>query len=343
MITRLAQIGVVALWLTMTFWLVRTTWFPDESRFESVELREVMNAMLENWDDRAELVLLESGSEVGRMSVSATNARSEDEDVAVEDRRHRLSSEGRLSELGILEYTERGAGNAGKLSEVNARRDKFMWRTVVALDENYRFASFEVVLRFPQQPARLEVDYVEATEQIAVRVFLNGLPIVQSEGKLSELQSSLSGGGPGIGIPMPFFSHIPQIQSGEPQGGSVGSELMGLLSQWLQELRAGEASEKTKEKLAAIHPRLTAKFGRTKIAGESMAVYLLMVSVGGENAEDGKSANTEKAIRIYIGEDGRPVMIDTPFGFEAIAEVMIPDPGENEKDNGKSKVIDRLP
>ena len=351
MIARMVQVGVVALWLTMTVWLVRTTWFPDESRFEDVELREVMNAMFENWNERAELVLLENGSEVGRMSVSATHARDEDEDVAIEDRRHRLSSEGSLSEFGVLEFTERGGGKSGQLSEVNAKRDKFMWQTVVKMDEGFAFASVRTVLRFPEHSAKLEVNYVKATDEIAVTALLKGIPAVQYEGKLSELRSSIPGGGTGLGtglgmglgLPMPFSSLAPEGTPGAGADVEGGDALLSSLSQRIPELLSGNPDKDTKEKLAAMLPRLSAKFGRTKIAGESMAVYLLLVTVGSEDDNGGKSDGMEKAIRLYIGEDGRPVLIDTPFGFEAIAEVMIPDPSEKDERSGTPEVIGRVP
>jgi hypothetical protein len=334
MITRLVQVGVVALWLTMTVWLVRTTWFPDESRFEDVELREVMNAMFENWNETAELVILENGSEVGRLSVSATNAR-DDDNVPP---RHRLSSVGSLSEFGALEFTERGGDDSGAAAAIAARRDKFIWRMLVGLDETFSFADVELVLRFPEQSSKLELNYVKATEEIAVRAIVNGIPAVNLEGKLSDFQSSPPGIGLGMGLPIPFLAPSP---GGTSQDNS--DAMLSSLSQWLLPLVSGNTDKNGTANFADMLPRLTAKFGRTKIAGQSLAVYLVLVTLPSENDAHAKSANSEKAVRLYIGEDGRPVLIDTPFGFEAIAEVMVADQVSQADDSEESKVIGRLP
>lgn len=69
MLVRLLQIGIVILWLGATSWLVREVWFPAESRFAAVDSGEVVRRFFE-WNESANLVLLESGRRIGLMTVN---------------------------------------------------------------------------------------------------------------------------------------------------------------------------------------------------------------------------------------------------------------------------------
>ena len=68
---------------------------------------------------------------------------------------------------------------------------------------------------------------------------------------------------------------------------------------------------------AAWKPVFHATRGSIEMAGRKMPVYAVAVRLG-------ESADAAPVLRLYLSEAGEPLKIETDWGFEAIAEVLIP-------------------
>jgi hypothetical protein len=295
---RTVQIAVIAFWLVMTLLLVRDTWFPDESRFVQAEVEEVLEAMMVNWHESADMVIVDSDRKIGQLTVSAGSVRETSRPpstgrVLAEVSGYQLSSTGSLSEFGVeLDLP------VDRVGPVSYRRDHALWRGSLRFDLDYQVEAIDLELRFPQPGMLVALSYTTTDQQLSAGVTLAGLPVYQFQGPASELGEQVSGalenGLPTISggvspMPLPLPLAMP--------AGDVAAMLPDL------------------ETLTAERPTLRATFGRTRILNQSMAVYLLTVA----------TASGETIARLYIGEDGRPVKIDTPFDIEAIAEVLAPE------------------
>ena len=67
---RLAQIGIVVFWVSMTAMHVRTVYFPETSRLAEVEVEEVIGAFLSR-QSGSTLSIYERAEEIGRGTVTA--------------------------------------------------------------------------------------------------------------------------------------------------------------------------------------------------------------------------------------------------------------------------------
>ena len=303
---RIMQIAVVALWLATTVWLVRGTWFPDESRFVTVELREVMDAMFVNWHEMAEMVVLQDGQRIGQMTISASDARTRRSDGSTKTGARFLSSTGSLSEF---HRDNNPHGDADPAAII--RQDKILWRGNVGLDDDYQFSSGEVVLNFRQQNARVELGYNRNSRQLKVLVAMNALTLVDFNGAIDQL-SEPGQGGIGLGaLPLPMSSAALAL---------LGEELKPWLASFgldpkVDTASSSELADNIKAGLDQAGLTVTATFGRTRISGRPMAVYLVTIGTG----------DPESTLKLYVGEDGRPVKIDAPFAYSALAEVLAPE------------------
>jgi len=303
---RIVQVAVVALWLGTTTWLVRGTWFPDESRFVQVELGEMMDAMFVNWHEMAQMVVLQDGQRIGQMTISASDARTKAADGSSAEGIRFLSSTGSLSEF----HRDNKTGGDPDSAEV-IRRDRILWRGNVGLGDSYQFSSGEVVLNLRQQNARIELGYHRQSRQLKALVVMNALTILNFDGEINQL-SEPGQGGLGLGM-MPFpMSSVAMALLGEelkPWLASIGFDPAGAA------VSGPEMAEDIRGRLEHAGFVVTSTFGRTKISGRSMAVYLVTIGTG----------DPETTLKLYVGEDGRPVKLDAPFGYSALAEVLAPE------------------
>ncbi len=303
---RIVQVAVVALWLSTTAWLVRGTWFPDESRFVTVELREVMDAMFVNWHESAEMVVLQDDHRIGQMRISASDARTKASDGSTTAGARFLSSTGSLTEFHRDSKT---GGDADSTAVI--RQDRLIWTGNVGLGDDYQFSSGEVVLRLRQQNAKVELGYNRQSQQLKAQVVMNAVTLFDFNGSIDQLTGP-SQGGLGVGMmPFPMSSAAMAL---------LGEELKPWLSSIGLDSKVGavsspEMAENIKSRLDEAGLTVTSTFGRTKISGRPMAVYLVTFGTG----------DPETTVKLYIGEDGRPVKLDAPFGYSALAEVLVPE------------------
>lgn len=301
---RLLQVVVVVFWLATTAWLLRSSWFPDESRFVTVELREVMDAIFINWHETAELVVLGEGRRIGQMSISASSSEASLASEADVPARRLFSSTGALSEFGQGAESTRPAGGQAIL----VWHDRLFWRGHLDLDEQYQFAGFDGVLRFPEQGMRVELGYQLESKQLHARVDMNGVTMLNYDGAIGDLSSSSAEGVPKLAMPFPMSTAVLSL---------LGEEVEPWLSALGLSASQGELPSVSdlKARLEEAGLVVTTKFGRTTIADQRMAVYL--ISIG--------SGDPDSTLKIYIGEDGRPVKVDAPFDYSALAEVLAPE------------------
>lgn len=303
---RFVQVAVVALWLATSAWLVRGTWFPDESRFVTVELREVMDAMFVNWHELVEMVVLQDDQRIGQMTISASDARTEVDDGSTTRGIRFLSSTGSLSEFHRDSKADGDVDSAPII-----RQDRILWRGNVGLDDRYQFSTGEVVLNLRQQNARIELGYQRASQQLKAQVIMNALTLFKFDGALDQLTAPAQAG-LGLGmLPLPMSSAAMSLLGEElkPWLASIGLDPQSATQS------SSELEENIKTQLDAAGLTVTSTFGRTKIAGRPMAVYLVTIGTG----------DPESTLKLYVGEDGRPAKLDAPFGYSALAEVLAPE------------------
>jgi len=303
---RIVQVAVVMLWLAMTVWLVRGTWFPDESRFVTVELREVMDAMFVNWHEMAEMVVLENDERIGQMTISASDARTKATEGSPESGGRFLSSTGSLSEF----HRDPNTGGDAESAPI-IRSDRILWRGNVGLGDRYEFAKGEIVVNLRQQNAKVELAYNRQSQRLRALVVMNAITLVNFDGAIDQLTKSGQGGISVGMMPFPMSSAALSL---------VGEELKPWLASMGVDPKSGATSssdiaENVKAGLDEAGLKVTSTFGRTKIAGRPMAVYLVTIGTG----------DPDSTVKLYIGEDGRPVKLDAPFGYSALAEVLAPE------------------
>ena len=72
--------------------------------------------------------------------------------------------------------------------------------------------------------------------------------------------------------------------------------------------------------MKAWAPELTGRYGSTMVAGRRMLVYQL--AIRGKNSSSGNQPRTE--VKLYLSETGEPLRIETEWGYEALAAVLVP-------------------
>ncbi len=163
------------------------------------------------------------------------------------------------------------------------------WRMTADFDEETRMKAFQLSLRVPRQDLRVRLELAGEPTALGAQVMVGGAVLYQS-GPLSG--DGASPGGDRAAAP--------------PSGGMVPPAALSALIPGGQGLADASAWE----------PVIEASRGSLEIAGSNQPVYLVKISFG-----SGESGNP---IRLYFSEAGEPWRIDTGWGYEAVAEVLIP-------------------
>ena len=189
-----------------------------------------------------------------------------------------------LSTQGTLDGRAESTGESGE-SLVGTS-----WRLTADFGESIELEHFDLKLRIPQQEldVRLALEGEPAT--LGARV-IAGEMVIYETGSLAE--GSQPGVAPGT-LPAPVAGALPpQAAMGWlPGGGLVASDP------------------------EAWKPDVKASRGLMVVAGSRQPVYLVEVRLG--------SDLSSTPLKLYFSEAGEPWRIDTGWGYEAMAEVLIP-------------------
>ncbi|MCB1062819.1 MAG: hypothetical protein KDN20_07855 [Verrucomicrobiae bacterium] len=166
------------------------------------------------------------------------------------------------------------------------------WRMSADFDETTKLKAFQLALRIPRQDLNVRLEVDGEPPALAARATV-GETVLYESGVLS--------------VDEPSTGRKRSEESGKATSGGLipGGAIASLLP------GGGAMSD-----IANFYPTVEASRGSLEIAGSLQPVYLVKVNFGSEK--------TGTPIRIYFSEAGEPWRIDTGWGYEAVAEVLIP-------------------
>ena len=194
-----------------------------------------------------------------------------------------------LSTQGNMDGGRQGANLGDRENLVGTN-----WRMTAEFDEETRLKSFQAVLRVPRQELDVRMELDGDPAELATRVTMAGVVLLEV-GELSIDEEGRGSSGGRKASPT-ASSQVPVLPPAAAAGWLPGGALLTDEDAW--------------------RPKLEASRGVMKVAGSDQVVYLVKVKFG----ED----ETTPPLRLYFSEAGEPWRIDTGWGFEAVAEVLIP-------------------
>lgn len=192
---------------------------------------------------------------------------------------------GALREISLAGSLDAG-GEEGSQAKASGRRSEgTYWRGVIAVADGLIFPSGEFVLRVPQAGLGAQFAFDQPAGMISANVRSAGEELFSYRGNPKGLAD------------LPELGWVGQLLPLEALLGGGGlSE--GAMKAWV--------------------PEITGRYGAAKVAGRRMMVYQLAV-------KSGPAGNQSKGeMKLYLSETGEPLMITTPWGYEALAEVLAP-------------------
>ncbi len=166
------------------------------------------------------------------------------------------------------------------------------WRVATRFDEQTELEAFELVIWVPRQALDLRVELAGDPPQLAARATMAETVLLEVGQLSADVDSSPGRGKDGASKPTGASVLPPAAAAGWLPGGAMLADE------------------------SAWRPRIEASRGVMKVAGSDQPVYLVKVSFG----QDEQAT----PLRLYFSEAGEPWRIDTGWGFEAIADVLIP-------------------
>lgn len=271
------------------FWLGTTGWLARSVLLPGMGRTEPVSAeeamgAFFRWNDSTSLTILENGVKIGQMTVSGT-----DESGPSGEERGRQRS---FSTSGTLDEPVLEKGGSSALMGL-------MWR--MNADFGAELAEWErmrATLTVPRQALDVRIEVEGEPSSLAARVDVAGATVFQT-GKLSVDDPVRPSRG---------RSNARSVSPGTAMGGFAFPAM---------ESASGTAGLGLPGDAAAWKPSFRAARGSIEIAGRKLPVYAVEVRLG--DAPDGAPV-----LRLYLSEAGEPLKIETDWGFEAIAEVLIP-------------------
>ncbi len=158
------------------------------------------------------------------------------------------------------------------------------WRGLMEVDDDLNFPKGDFVLRMPELGLSVQFGFDHPVEKISLKVRSKGEQLFEYEGSPAGL------------------SALPEL-------GKVGRLLP------LQALLGGKMSDSMVDAWA---PGITGRFGSAEVAGRKMLVYQLILKNKGSGNKPGEE------VKLSLSETGEPLMVQTAWGYEALAEVLVP-------------------
>jgi len=194
----------------------------------------------------------------------------------------------------------RGLSSSGTLDEPemetlgSASLTGLTWRLNANFAETSDLIDLETVIRVPRQNLNVRLEWKGEPPVLAARAMIGGVTIYES-GHLSVDEADDRGAAA-------LIENSPAVAAAKagafplPGLGGKGPEGLADASAW--------------------EPKIEASKGMMDAAGRGLPVYLLKIRFG--------NSGLGEPLRLYLSEAGEPLRIDTGWGFEAVAEVLIP-------------------
>lgn len=196
-----------------------------------------------------------------------------------------------VTSSGTIDQPERG-------DEALAGWEGVTWRWNAGFSESMDLRHFEGVFRAPRQDLSVRLEVSGEPPELGARVQAGGQVLFET-GTLS-VAAEEDAGGPGR---RPGRGSVGVGGGNRRTGaGEIAPLVAGLSS-------TGGGAE-------AWLPRVEAARGMLRAAGREWSVYVLSVSLG--------PGDMLPPIRLFLSEAGEPIRIETGWGVEALAEVLIP-------------------
>lgn len=192
---------------------------------------------------------------------------------------------GGLREISLAGSLDAGGEGGGRAKAIGKRSEGTYWRGVIAVAEGLTFPSGEFVLRMPQAGLGAQFAFDQPAGIVSANLRSGGEELFSYRGN-------------------------PKGLADLPELGWVGQLLP------LQALLGGDGLSEGAMKTWA--PEITGRYGTAKVAGRRMMVYQLVVKSGPAGGQ------SKGEMKLYLSETGEPLMITTPWGYEALAEVLAP-------------------
>lgn len=192
---------------------------------------------------------------------------------------------GELREISLAGSLDADGVGGGQASAVGKRSEGTYWRGLVAVADGLTFPSGEFVLRMPQAGLGAQLAFDQPAGTISVNLRSGGEELFHYQGSAKGLADLPELGWVGQWLP------LEALLGG---GGLPG----GAMKAWV--------------------PGIAGRYGAAKVAGRRMMVYQLVVKSGRAGSKP------EGETKLYLSETGEPLMITTPWGYEALAEVLAP-------------------
>ncbi|MFK5923753.1 MAG: hypothetical protein QM496_16365 [Verrucomicrobiota bacterium] len=175
-------------------------------------------------------------------------------------------------------------GGAASAAAINSDRG-VSWRGAVDLDDELNFPRGNFVLRMPDLDMGAQAGFDQPENKISLSVRSKGQSLFQYEGAPAGL------------------SKLPEL-------GWMGRLLP------LDSLLSDGGLEKSG--LESWAPEISGRYGSALVAGRRMLVYQLLIK--GRTSKN----KTDADVTLSLSETGEPLMIQTAWGYEALAEVLVP-------------------
>jgi hypothetical protein len=169
--------------------------------------------------------------------------------------------------------------------EKQIRDEEIYWRGVMAIADGLNFPKGDFVVRMPNAGLSIQFGFDQPANTIALTVRSGSENLINYHGNPAGLAELPDLGWLGRFLPLDSLL------------GSKGlSE--GMIKAWA--------------------PEIDGRFGTAMIAGRRMLVYQLVLK---SKSSGGKPRGETK---LFLSETGEPLMIQTAWGYEALAEVLVP-------------------
>ncbi|NOY00513.1 MAG: hypothetical protein GXP30_12370 [Verrucomicrobia bacterium] len=198
--------------------------------------------------------------------------------------------QGSLREISMSGSLDRFSPTGEDAEKSTSVREKeFHWRGMLAVTDELNFTKGDFVLRMPKLGLGAQVGFDHKAETILLNVRSGSKVLIDYRGKPTGLKELPELGW--LGSLLPLESLL---------GGKGVSE--GMMKAWA--------------------PEISGRYGSALVAGRRMMVYQLVI----RGANSGGKPGSE--VKLYLSETGEPLMLDTAWGYQALAAILVPVEGD---------------
>ncbi len=165
------------------------------------------------------------------------------------------------------------------------REKEFHWRGLMAVTDDLNFTRGDFVLQMPKAGLSAQIGFDQIRESIKLNVRSGSKVLIDYQGSPVGLKELPELGW--LGRLLPLDSLL---------GGKGVSE--GMMKAWA--------------------PEISGRYGSAMVAGRRMMVYQLVIRGASSGAQPGSE------VKLYLSETGEPLMLDTAWGYQALAAILVP-------------------